>query len=202
MKYKFLVLLFLLAGCALANKPQSNASVKSTKAKVNVDNRPEIQDELRFEKERAAILSAKYRTNPDSSTSPSHALVSSATTILARYEELSADYEKNNSNAFQKHFEDFVKSYPQSDYIDDAYYLSGLMNLADKNYGKAILAFNKVINDYPNGNRVEAAHFAKAATLKKMNLKNLAAEAYAETAKKYPGSPEALRASDELKLVK
>jgi TolA-binding protein len=194
MKYKSLVLLFLLAGCALANKPQSHASmnvpVKTPAVKPTVDK----PDDFSFQKERAAILSAKYRTG----TGPTVPTVSG----FIKFEELTADYEKNDSRAFNNHFAAFIKTYSRSDYIDDAYYLNGLMNLADKNYGKAILAFNKIIKDYPNGNRVEAAHFAKAATLKKMNLKNLAAEAFAETAKKYPGSPEALRASDELKLVK
>jgi TolA-binding protein len=76
-----------------------------------------------------------------------------------------------------------------------------LLQLANKNYGGALVQFNRVLNQYGNSNKASAAQFAKAVTLKRMNLNTQAISAFRTVQKQYPGSQEALRAQNELKIL-
>lgn len=118
------------------------------------------------------------------------------------YGELAASYDRNNEIAFFSRLQAFLESYSKSPLADDALYLAGLMSLSNKNYGPALRYMNEVLKKYPSSNKAAAALFAKGIVLKKMNLASQSKLAFMKVRKSYPGSPEALRAETELKLLK
>lgn len=118
------------------------------------------------------------------------------------YGELVGSYDRNNEIAFFSRLQSFQEKHAKSPLADDALYLAGLMSLSNKNYGPALRYFNQVLKQHPNSNKAASALFAKGATLKKMNLNDESRRTFAKVRQAYPGSPEALRAETELKLLK
>jgi len=118
------------------------------------------------------------------------------------YGELVGSYDRNNEIAFFSRLQAFQERHAKSPLADDAVYLAGLMSLSNKNYGPALRYFNSVLKKYPQSNKASASLFAKGVTLKKMNLTEESRKSFAKVRQAYPGSPEALRADTELKLMK
>lgn len=118
------------------------------------------------------------------------------------YAELLNSYNRNDMIRFQSYQRSFMKRFKNSPLADDAIYLSGLLQLSGKQYGPALLDFNQVLNKYPYSNKTTAALYAKGVSLKRMNLNKEAKTVFSQVIKKYPGSPESLRAKAELGTVK
>lgn len=119
-----------------------------------------------------------------------------------KYQELTDAYEQNNFELFQHRLSIFRKDFPRSFYQDDAGYLLGMMQAGRKEYGSALKTFNETLKSYPTSNRVRMLLLSKGTMLKKMNLPELASGPLEQVKKRFPGSPEALRADVELKLLK
>lgn len=119
-----------------------------------------------------------------------------------KYQELTEAYEQNNFEVFQQRLEVFRKDFPRSFYQDDAAYLLGMMQAGRKEYGSALKTFNETLKSYPTSNRVRMLLLSKGTMLKKMNLPELASGPLEQVKRRFPGSPEALRAEVELKLLK
>jgi len=119
-----------------------------------------------------------------------------------KYQELTEAYEQNNFEVFQQKLAVFQKDFPRSFYQDDASYLLGMMQAGRKEYGTALKTFNETLKNYPTSNRVRMLLLSKGTMLKRMNLPELANGPLEQVKKRFPGSPEALRANVELKLLK
>lgn len=118
------------------------------------------------------------------------------------YSEIITDYQSGKYKTLNIRLSSFMKKFPKSPYIDNALYLAGKLALEDKNYPAALRHFQKVINTYPQSNKVIASKFGKAMAYRKMNLNPQAAEVFTEIRQKYPNSPEYFRAEMEMKLIK
>lgn len=122
-------------------------------------------------------------------------------TESSEYLALEDAFEKNNFEDFKAKYEMFRKKYPTSSFLDDAEYMKGMLHAGRKEYGYALQTFNGALRKYPTSNRVRTLILTKGTTLKKMNLPELAKPQLENVKKKFPGSPEALRAEVELKLL-
>lgn len=118
------------------------------------------------------------------------------------YQDLQTQYEKNNEVAFFSRLQVFQKNYPKSHLMDEVLYLGGLMSLSNKNYGASLKYFNQIAKQFPTSSKTAAAIFAKGVALKRMNLKDQAKSAFVGVTKRFPGSVEAMRAGNELKLLR
>lgn len=117
------------------------------------------------------------------------------------YAELLKAYDLNNEISFFSKYQAFMSNYSDSALADDAIYLAGLMSLANRNYGPSLKYFNAILNKYSMSNKASSALYAKAVALKKMNLTEEAGQSFFMVMKKYPGSPEAMRAEAEMKIL-
>ena len=80
-------------------------------------------------------------------------------------------------------------------------YDHGLRMLVDRNYGEALLYFNRVIQKSPGSFSARSAMFQKAVLFKKMNLPEESRKALISLKLKFPGSLEAKRADIVLKTA-
>ena len=119
----------------------------------------------------------------------------------ALYAEIADRYQTANRRAFNYATTTYYRKYPNGERLDDVRYLTGLMDLNDKNYGGALVNFNKILKDNPSGHKAPAAQFAKGVVFKRMNLPEAARHALLGVKRTFPGSPEAQRADIELKLI-
>jgi TolA-binding protein len=121
---------------------------------------------------------------------------------MTLYSDIVSAYQANDQRKMKFHLQKMMKKFPQSSYADNALYLAGRQAMENKNYPEALQYFQKITKSYTGSNRYVTAQFAKAMTYKKMNLRNQARLVFSEIQKKFPGSPESLRAQNELKLIK
>lgn len=179
----------LLLTFSVTQSFQSMAAVM-TKHKLS----PEAEQKARFKIEKSLVLARKHKGK----------MSAPRTTADEKkvYDELISAYERNDELSFQSRFQYIVTTYPRGVFADDAYFLAGMLSLANKQYGRAIKNFSKVISEYRGSNRYRSAMFAKAAAYRKMNLNSHARTVFQEVKARYPGSPEAKRADLELRMVK
>ena len=92
------------------------------------------------------------------------------------------------------------RNYPQSVHLDNAYYMTGVLEYQNMRYGEALKSFDTVRNRFAKSNKRPAAMLATAMTYQKLNLAPLAHRVFEGIMKEYPGSPESQRAWMQLQV--
>jgi tol-pal system protein YbgF len=107
-----------------------------------------------------------------------------------------ADYE-----GAREQFEAFLKKYPKSQIADNAQFWIGETYYREKWYEKAILEYQKVIENYPKGNKVQASLLKQGLAFFNLGDKSNSRLILKELVKKYPNSNEAKIARQKLKDI-
>ena len=109
----------------------------------------------------------------------------------------SADYE-----SAREKFGSFLKKYPKSENADNAQFWIGETYYREKWYEKAILEYQKVIETYPKGNKVQASLLKQGLSFLNLGDKSNSRLILKELVRKYPKSNEAKVALQKLKDIK
>jgi TolA-binding protein len=110
-------------------------------------------------------------------------------------------YRKNDAAELTRQRDLLAKNYPKSVHLDNAFYLSGVLEFQNNHMSEAVRNFGIVADRYPHSNKRPAALFAKAMTYQKLGLKPQASHVLNEIVKEYPGSQESQRAWMQLKIA-
>jgi tol-pal system protein YbgF len=94
-------------------------------------------------------------------------------------------------------FETYLRAFPKSAQSDDAQLYIGEALQLDGKFKEAIAAFDKVISDYPQGDRVPDAYYKRGLMYSRLNQNDKARESFELAIKKYPDS-EASRLSKQV----
>jgi tol-pal system protein YbgF len=105
---------------------------------------------------------------------------------------------RNYPRAFEG-FQLFLSKYPRSRHADNAQFWIGEVHYKQEEYGKAILAYQEVIENYPDGNKYRASLLKQALSFQKMGEISDARIILNDLIRKYPDSPEADQARQHLK---
>jgi tol-pal system protein YbgF len=98
-------------------------------------------------------------------------------------------------------FERLIKDFPKSENTDNAQFWIGEIFYREKWYEKAILEYQKVIEKYPNGNKVPASLLKQGFAFLSLGDKANARLILKELAKKYPETNEGKIAIQKLKEI-
>ncbi|MBI9088430.1 MAG: tol-pal system protein YbgF [Desulfobacterium sp.] len=101
----------------------------------------------------------------------------------------------------RKGFEQFLKLYPESSNADNARFWIADSYYREKWYEKAILEYQKVVENYAKGNKVGAALLKQGYAFANLGEKANARLILKELIKKYPGTNEAKIATKKLKTL-
>lgn len=96
-------------------------------------------------------------------------------------------------------FEDFVKFFPNSRIVDSAVFWVGETYYRQNNYERAILEYQRVLDDYPNGNKVPAAIYKQGLAFIAIGDTVNGKILLEDLVKRYPDSQEARVAENRLK---
>ena len=110
-------------------------------------------------------------------------------------------YRKGNLAETLKQRDLLARNYARSVHLDNAYYLSGVLQFQSGRLAEAVRDFGVVEKSYPKSNKRPAAMFAKAMTYEKLGLRPQAKRLMQLIVKEYPGSQESQRAWMQLKLA-
>lgn len=201
----------MLGACATSPGKKVKTSAMAAQDRNLAELQKYREEERQDRKDRARVLNKKNEMNVAFKAVPQRKKLEFSPKLLAQadtmrdkdlYAELLNAYNANDILKFQSYYKSFSKRFLKSPLADDAIYLNGMFALTEKEYGKALIAFNQIQDKYPFSNKSTAAIYAKGVCLKRMNLKDESKEVFVKLIKKYPGSPEALRAKVELGQVK
>lgn len=96
-------------------------------------------------------------------------------------------------------FEDFIKLYPNSKIADSAAFWIGETYYREENYERAILEYQNLLDNYPNGNKVPAALYKQGLAFIALGDNNNGKILLDDLVRRYPDSQEARVAANRLK---
>lgn len=111
-------------------------------------------------------------------------------------------FDQGNSEEARKGFEELIKRYPKSDNADNAQFWIGEIYYREKWYEKAILEYQKVIENYPQGNKVPASLLKQGFAFLNLGDKANSRLILQELVRKYPNTNEAKIAAEKIKELK
>jgi tol-pal system protein YbgF len=111
-------------------------------------------------------------------------------------------FDQGDSDAAREKFQELIKKFPRSERADNAQFWIGEIYYREKWYEKAILEYQKVIENYPKGNKVPASLLKQGLAFLNLGDKNNSRLILKELIKKYPNSNEAQIAKDKVKSLK
>ena len=110
-------------------------------------------------------------------------------------------FDSGDMTTARKEFETLIAENPKSQHADNAQFWIGETYFREKWYEKAILEYQKVIENYPNGNKVAAALLKQGIAFQKIGETSNARLVLKELIAKYPGSSEAEAAKKKLESL-
>jgi len=111
-------------------------------------------------------------------------------------------FQEGNYAKARTEFQNFLATYPNSEYSDNAQFWIGECYFFEKKYESAILEYEKVTKNYPNGNKVPYALLKQGLSFLKIGDKTSAKLLLQEVIKDYPNTSQARIARSNLQDIK
>lgn len=112
-----------------------------------------------------------------------------------------SDYLKKNYDLAIKGFEQFIRLFPNNGLSDNSLYWIGECYYSQKMYQKAADTFNRLINEYRDGDKIPAAMLKKGFALIEMGNQNQGTAALKELISAFPLSEEASLAQQKIREI-
>ncbi len=111
-------------------------------------------------------------------------------------------FDQDDFKTAREGFQKLIKIHPKSEHADNAQFWIGESHYREKWYEKAILEYQKVIEKYPEGNKVQASLLKQGFAFFNLGDKPNSRLILKELIKKYPKSNEAKIARQKLEALK
>ncbi|MBW2603733.1 MAG: tol-pal system protein YbgF [Deltaproteobacteria bacterium] len=180
----------------LSEKRETKLTSIDKTASLNKDRIERLEQYLNFEST-AAVQKRKAVSKKTSGKQVKHKL--SENDI---YRSAKQAFDKGDFNTAREGFQKLLKVSPKSNNADNAQFWIGEIYYREKWYEKAILEYQKVIEKYPEGNKVTASLLKQGFAFFNLGDQSNARLILSELIKKYPKSNEAKIAKRKLKGIK
>jgi tol-pal system protein YbgF len=134
----------------------------------------------------ATPLAAAPKAQPAVPAAKAAAPIKSDKTGLAAYKEGLSEYRAGNYSQALGHFESFMSSNPQEDYVDNTLYWIGECHYGLGDFDKAISNFERVLKEQPNGNKVPDAMLKMFLALERSGRRDEADRVLRDLTERYP----------------
>jgi len=114
------------------------------------------------------------------------------------YRQAKQAFDQGDSDAARSKFQELIERFPKSERTDNAQFWMGEIYYREKWYEKAILEYQKVIENYPDGNKVPASLLKQGFAFLNLGDKANSRLILQELIRKYPNTNEAKIAKDKL----
>lgn len=118
------------------------------------------------------------------------------------YSEALTIFKERNYADARKKFQDFLSAFADTEYSDNAQFWIGECYYFEGNYEKAILEYEKVVQNYSKGNKVPDALLKQAFSFLKLGDPSSAKLLFQRVIKDYPNTTSARRAREQLLSIK
>jgi tol-pal system protein YbgF len=114
------------------------------------------------------------------------------------YNDALRDYNANKNDLASQEFTQYLQAYGNTDLAGNAQFYLGEIAYRQQNFSAAVQAYNKVLDQYPGGNKTAAAQLKKGYALLELGQRDAGIQELRSLISRYPKSPEALQARDRL----
>ena len=117
------------------------------------------------------------------------------------YNNALSDYNGAKYNLAMQEFADYIKFYGNTDLAGNAQYYIADIEYRQGNYQQAVQDYDKVLEQYPSGNKASAAQLKKAYALINIDQRDAGIRELRALIARYPRSLEAQQARDRLRSL-
>lgn len=114
------------------------------------------------------------------------------------YNDALRDYNAGKNDLASQEFAQYVQVYGNTDLAGNAQFYLGEIQYRQGNLSGAVKSYNKVLDQYPGGNKSAAAQLKKGYALLDLGQKNEGVAELRSLIARYPKSPEAVQARERL----
>src|SRR3954451_17514558 len=114
------------------------------------------------------------------------------------YNNALSDYNGAKYNLASQEFSDYIKYYSNTDLAGNAQYYIADIEYRQGNYQQAVQDYDKVLEQFPSGNKASASQLKKAYALLNLNQRDAGVRELRALVARYPRSLEAQQARDRL----
>ena len=114
------------------------------------------------------------------------------------YNDALRDYNAGKNDLASQEFAQYLQVYGNTDLAGNAQFYLGEIAYRQQNFSAAVQAYNKVLDQYPGGNKSAAAQLKKGYALLELGQRDAGIQELRSLISRYPKSPEALQARDRL----
>lgn len=111
------------------------------------------------------------------------------------------DFNGNKLDLATQEFADYLKFYPTTDLAGNAQFYLAEIEYRQSNYAAAVKDYDRVLEQYPGGNKTSAAQLKKGMALAQLGQKAAAVRELNSVVQRYPRSVEASTAREQLRKL-
>jgi len=111
------------------------------------------------------------------------------------------DYNAAKYDLAAQEFGDYIKFYPNTDLAGNAQFYLADLEFRQNDFEGAVRDYDKVLEQYPGGNKAAAAQLKKGMALAKLGRRSEAVREYQSLVQRYPRSIEADQARQQLRTL-
>jgi tol-pal system protein YbgF len=114
------------------------------------------------------------------------------------YSQAYADYARGNYDLAVSGFEEYLRTYPNTEFSDNAQYWIGECLYGKQKYAESIEAWNTLFRDFPSSDKLPDARFKKGLALERLGRRSQALVEYRYVVDRYPNSDAGRKAREKL----
>ncbi len=114
------------------------------------------------------------------------------------YSQAYADYARGNYDLAISGFEEYLRTYPNTEFSDNAQYWIGECLYGKQKYAESIEAWNTLFRDFPSSDKLPDARFKKGLALERLGRRSQALVEYRYVVDRYPNSEAGRKAREKL----
>src|SRR3954462_15139530 len=146
------------------------------------------------------MAAGQQNINPNQPAPPSGGAASiQAPPADVLYNNALRDYNAAKYQLAQQEFADYVKFYGNTDLAGNAQFYIADIEYRQGNYQQAVVEYDKVLEQYPGGNKAAAAQLKKGYALLEIGQKDAGVKELQSLTARCPPAPEAAQAKDRLR---
>jgi tol-pal system protein YbgF len=144
------------------------------------------------------IQSAQQTVNAAAAAQPPAAAQNQAPPADQLYSSALSDFNAGKNELAAQEFAQFIQAYGTNDLAGNAQFYLGEIDYRKGNYQVAVQDYNKVLDQYPGGNKAAAAQLKKGFALLELNQREAGVKELRSLIARFPKSPEAVQAKERI----
>jgi tol-pal system protein YbgF len=116
------------------------------------------------------------------------------------YSQAYADYARGNYDLAISGFEEYLRTYPSTEFSDNAQYWIGECLYGKQKYAESIESWNTLFRDFPSSDKLPDARFKKGLALERLGRRSQALVEYRYVVDRYPNSEAGRKAREKLNV--